>query len=47
MREGAILSYREIHYRKYKWHPIFIWDTDLVREDAEQFVLNTLKEAQV
>lgn len=39
----ALQPYREKHYRKYKWQPIFIWDTDLLREDAERFVLATLK----
>ena len=43
LREGAIQSYREKHYRKYKWTPIFIWDTDLLRPDAEDFVLSELK----
>lgn len=43
LREDALLSFREKHYKKYKWTSIFIWDTDLLREDAEQFVLNTLK----
>lgn len=43
LRETALQSYREKHYKKYKWIPAFIWDTDLLREDAEQFVLNILK----
>lgn len=43
MRESATLVFRENHYRKYKWHPIFIWDTDLLRNDAEDFVLNLLQ----
>ena len=43
LREEALQSYREIHYKKYKWIPVFIWDTDLLRKDAEQFVLNEMK----
>jgi len=38
------LDYRKNFYQKYKWTPIFIWDTDLLRKDAEQFVLYQLKE---
>lgn len=37
------LPYREKHFKKYGWVPIFIWGNDLTREDAEQFVLSTLK----
>jgi len=37
------LKYRKAHYKRFKWIPIFIWDTDLLREDAEQFVLNLLE----
>ena len=44
VREDALLPFREKHYKKFKWIPIFIWDTDLLREDAEQFVLNLLKD---
>lgn len=47
LREDAMLSYRKKHYRRYKWQPIFIWDTDLLRKDAEQFVLNTLQKEGV
>jgi len=43
LREDAMLSYRKRHYKKYKWQSIFIWDTDLLRMDAEAFVLNLLK----
>jgi len=43
LREDALLPYRKKHYKKYKWVPIFIWDTDLLRKDAEQFVLNELR----
>lgn len=40
----ANLNYRKKHYKKYGWKSYFIWETDLVRPDAEQFVLNTLAE---
>lgn len=43
LREDALLPFREKHYKKYKWVPVFIWDTDLLRKDAEQFVLNELR----
>lgn len=41
--KSANLDYRRRHYKKYKWIPFFIWDTDLLREDAEQFVLSELR----
>ena len=47
LRESALLPYREKHYKKYKWQSIFIWDTDLLREDSEQFVLNVLEKQNV
>lgn len=47
IKEARTLDYRKKFYRKYKWQPIFIWDTDLVRKDAEQFVLNTLQKEGV
>ena len=43
IREDAKLLYREKHYKKYGWKTIFIWDTDLEREDAEEFVLSLFK----
>ena len=39
----ADLRYRQKHYKKFKWKSIFIWETDLKRPDAEQFVLSELK----
>jgi len=29
--------------KRHKWKAIIIWESDLLREDAEQFVLSTLK----
>lgn len=43
LRESATLEYRKSHFKRYKWRPIFIWDTDLLREDAEEFVLKILE----
>ena len=44
MKEIQHPLYREKHYKKYKWQPIFIWESDLKRSDAEHFVLSQLKE---
>ena len=43
LRKDSFQFYREKHYRRYKWIPIFIWDTDLLREDSEEFVLSVMK----
>ena len=43
LRESAILQYRKRHYRKYKWQSIFLWESDIKRSDAEQFILGELK----
>ena len=45
--EYQTLPYRKNHYEKYGWIPVFIWESDLVREDVEQFVLNLLKKEGV
>lgn len=45
--EYTTLNYRERHYRKFKWQPVFIWGSDLLRPDAEQFVLTLLKKESV
>ena len=42
LRKSARLDYRKKHYKHYRWHPIFIWESDLLREDAEAFVLKKL-----
>ena len=47
LREDALQSYREKHYKKYKWIPVFIWDTDLLRTDADTFVLMELEKGGV
>jgi len=43
IKESRTLPYRKRYYKKYGWKPIFIWESDLRRDDAEQFVLNELK----
>ena len=43
LSETANLNFRKRHYKKFKWHSIFIWETDLVKRDAEEFVLNLLE----
>lgn len=43
MKERQTLNYRKTHYKKYKWIPIFLWESDLKRPDAEQFVLNEIQ----
>lgn len=47
IKEGRTLLYRKRYYKKYGWTPIFIWETDLKRDDAEQFVLNELNKKGV
>lgn len=47
LNEKRTVTYREKHYKKHGWIPIFIWETDLKRRDAEQFVLNLLKKEGV
>lgn len=43
MKEQGTLAYRKRHYKKSKWISIFIWESDLLREDTEQFILKKLK----
>jgi len=43
LREDATLTYRNNHYKKYGWKALFIWESDLKREDTEAFVLTLLK----
>ena len=45
IREEAVLTYREKHFRHFGWKSIFFWDTDLLREDAERFILIKLNKA--
>ena len=47
IKEYQTLEYRLGHYKKYGWEPIFIWESDLLRDDSERFVLNTLFEKGV
>ena len=43
MKESSTLEYRKRHYKQFGWKSIFLWESDLKREDAEQFVLNQLE----
>lgn len=45
--ESGTLTYRKAHYRRFKWTPVFIWESDLRRKDAEQFVLTILQKGGV
>lgn len=47
IKDHATLKFRRKHFKRYKWHPIFIWESDLKRRDAEAFVLNVLKNENV
>lgn len=37
------LKNREKHYRRYKWKVIFIWESDIMRPEGEEFVLSLLR----
>ncbi|MCD6148534.1 helix-turn-helix domain-containing protein [bacterium] len=43
IKRNHVLTYRKAFYKKWKWKCVFIWESDLLREDAEQFVLELLK----
>lgn len=43
LSERTTLTYRKEYYRQRNWQPVFIWEADLKRNDAEQFVLNLLE----
>lgn len=43
IQETARLDYRKRHYKKFGWKPIFIWETDLKRSDADAFTLNQIR----
>lgn len=43
IKKQGTLAYRKKHYKRFKWIPTFIWERDLIREDAEAFILNKLK----
>ena len=36
---------RKKHYRRYRWIPIFIWGSDIMRPEGEKFFLSELKKA--
>lgn len=43
LKENRTLSYRKKLLTKYGWMLVVFWDRDLLREDAEAFVLSELK----
>lgn len=43
LREDKTLPYRKRILKSYGWKLIVIWERDLLRDDAEQFVLSELK----
>ena len=45
--ERSTLTYRKRMLKKYGWKLIVFWETDLKREDAEQFVSSELKKHKV
>ena len=47
LKESRTLSYRKKLLKKYGWTLNVFWDTDLLREDAEAFVLSKLKKEGV
>lgn len=47
MKEQGTLAYRKKHYKRFKWTPIFIWESDLMRGDVDAFVLMELKKKGV
>lgn len=44
LKENRTLPYRKRILKKYGWKLIVFWDTDLLRKDAEAFILNILRE---
>lgn len=43
LTEDRTMPYRKEHYKIYGWKSIFLWETDLLRNDAEAFVLSELR----
>ena len=43
LKENRTLSYRKKILKKYGWKLIVFWESDLKREDAEQFILNEMQ----
>ena len=47
MKEYGTFEYRKEHYKQFGWKSIFLWESDLKRKDAGEFVLNLLKKGGV
>lgn len=43
VKKTSLLDYRKRFYKRFRWDAIFIWESDLRRKDAEEFVLKLLK----
>lgn len=43
LKKERTLNYRKQYYKRYGWTSVFFWETDLLRNDAEQFILNSLQ----
>jgi|GEM_PF-6252750 len=47
IRDSQRVDYQIKICKKYRWEAIILWETDLKRDDAEAFVLSTLKKEKV
>lgn len=47
MKEYGTRDYRKQHYKRFKWQPIFLWESDLKRKDAEAFVKSVMKRESI
>jgi hypothetical protein len=47
LREDSLLLFRKKHFRRFGWKTVFIWGTDLLRKDTEQFILKKLKNEKI
>ena len=47
MKEYATREYRKRHYKQFGWKSIFLWESDLLRKDADAFILMELEKGGV
>lgn len=47
IRDTQRVDYQIKTCKRHKWTPVIIWENDLVREDAEQYVLSVLKKEKI
>lgn len=43
LRKGAVVTYREKYLKAVGWKLVVFWETDILRKDAEGFVLYVLR----